>query len=184
VRLPLDHFRLEFVLEDDEDEKHVLCMFLPSFSSPESCAYLGIASPRTMRMVQEWLDAAETQPLRRAVYQYHGRCAERWSSGNVFLAGDGIPLLSLLCRVRVSVDVDCPRLAAHLMPPFAGQGLSSGLRDAYALSWRIGLVLQGTAGPKLLSSYETERRPDVEVCRTVLSDGGEYCAKNVFVAYD
>jgi 3-(3-hydroxy-phenyl)propionate hydroxylase len=74
---------------------------------------------------------------RKVVYAFHARMAERWREGRVFLAGD----------------------AAHLSPPFAGQGMNSGVRDAHNLAWKIAAVVQGTLGQGALDSYETERRP-------------------------
>ena len=74
---------------------------------------------------------------RTVVYAFHARMAERWREGRVFLAGD----------------------AAHLSPPFAGQGMNSGIRDAHNLAWKIAAVLQGRLGEGALDSYETERRP-------------------------
>ena len=73
---------------------------------------------------------------RKTVYRFHARVAPRWRFGPVFLAGD----------------------AAHLTPPFAGQGMNSGIRDAQNLAWKLHAVLRGTAGPGLLDTYETERR--------------------------
>ncbi len=70
---------------------------------------------------------------------FHARMAARWRVGRVLLAGD----------------------AAHSMPPFAGQGLGAGLRDAAALSWRLAEVIDGLAGEELLDAYERERRPHV-----------------------
>jgi len=76
-------------------------------------------------------------PIRRTrVYTFHARSAERWRDGNVFLAGD----------------------AAHLTPPFAGQGMNSGLRDAHNLAWKLAEVVAG-APVRLLETYEAERKP-------------------------
>jgi hypothetical protein len=74
---------------------------------------------------------------RHAVYTFNARYAERWRAGRVLLAGD----------------------AAHLMPPFAGQGMCAGIRDAANLAWRLDLVLRGCASDGLLDTYEQERLP-------------------------
>ena len=74
---------------------------------------------------------------RKAVYRFHARSAKAFSTARVFLAGD----------------------AAHITPPFAGQGLVAGLRDAANLSWKIAWVLQGRASARILASYDEERRP-------------------------
>lgn len=88
--------------------------------------------------VAEWLEGEHAEIERAVVYTFHTRMAERWQHGRVLLAGD----------------------AAHLMPPFAGQGFSSGARDAGNLAWKLADVLAG-APPWLLDSYERERRPHV-----------------------
>jgi 3-(3-hydroxy-phenyl)propionate hydroxylase len=75
--------------------------------------------------------------IRSASYTFRARLASRFRAGRVFLLGD----------------------AAHLTPPFIGQGLAAGLRDADNLAWKLARVLTGRAGPDLLASYETERRP-------------------------
>ncbi len=80
--------------------------------------------------------APQSRILRTVVYTFHARLAEQWGKGRVFLAGD----------------------AAHLMPPFAGQGMNSGLRDANNLAWKLAAVVHGRLGPGLLDSYERERR--------------------------
>lgn len=91
------------------------------------------------RLVAPWIDPDELTILRHIVYTFHARTAARWRLGRVLLAGD----------------------AAHLMPPFAGQGLASGMRDVHNLAWKLAAVIAGTAGDDLLDSYELERRPHV-----------------------
>lgn len=74
---------------------------------------------------------------RAVVYRFNGLNALQWRVGRTFLMGD----------------------AAHMMPPFAGQGVNSGIRDATNLAWKMAAVVQGKAPEKLLESYEAERRP-------------------------
>jgi 3-(3-hydroxy-phenyl)propionate hydroxylase len=74
---------------------------------------------------------------RKRVYTFHARLARRWSQGRVYLLGD----------------------AAHLTPPFAGQGMNSGIRDAHNFAWKAAAVVRGQAPLALLDSYEIERKP-------------------------
>lgn len=89
--------------------------------------------------VEPWLDGEEATVERAVVYTFQRRSAMRWREGRALLAGD----------------------AAHLMPPFAGQGFSSGARDAANLAWKLESCIGG-APVSLLDSYESERRPHVE----------------------
>ncbi|MFC6881437.1 MULTISPECIES: bifunctional 3-(3-hydroxy-phenyl)propionate/3-hydroxycinnamic acid hydroxylase [Actinomadura] len=78
--------------------------------------------------------------VRHAVYTFEAKLADRWRRGRILLAGD----------------------AAHVMPPFMGQGMCSGIRDAKALAWRLDLVLRGLAADAVLDGYQAERAPHVE----------------------
>ncbi|MBJ7290619.1 FAD-dependent monooxygenase [Williamsia sp.] len=91
-------------------------------------------------LAERGIDYDQVEIFRSWGYTFHIRQAERWRDRRVFLAGD----------------------AAHIMPPFAGQGVSSGVRDVANLVWKIDAVLNAHAGEDLLDSYEPERRPNVE----------------------
>ncbi len=81
----------------------------------------------------------ELEIVRQAEYTFRAQIADRWHCGRVFLLGD----------------------AAHLTPPFIGQGLGAGLRDAANLTWKLDLVLAGRADERVLETYQSERRPQV-----------------------
>jgi len=76
---------------------------------------------------------------RKAVYTFRARIASEWRKGRVLLAGD----------------------AAHQTPPFAGQGMCSGLRDAMNLAWKLALVVREQAPDSLLDTYQPERAPNL-----------------------
>lgn len=72
---------------------------------------------------------------RKTVYTFHARIATEWQRGRITLHGD----------------------AAHLTPPFAGQGMNSGVRDAHNFAWKIAAVTKGLLGDGLLKTYQQER---------------------------
>jgi len=101
----------------------------------------GLITPQALgRLLQPWTgrtDLGGLQIVRTTTYTFRARLASRFRAGRVFLLGD----------------------AAHLTPPFIGQGLAAGLRDADNLAWKLAYVLTGRAGQDLLGTYEAERRP-------------------------
>lgn len=89
------------------------------------------------RLLGRYIDVDKIEILRKLVYTFNALIAERWRDGRVLLAGD----------------------AAHMTPQFMGQGMSSGVRDAYNLAWKLDAVLRGQASERLIDSYERERKP-------------------------
>ncbi|WP_168433824.1 MULTISPECIES: bifunctional 3-(3-hydroxy-phenyl)propionate/3-hydroxycinnamic acid hydroxylase [unclassified Mycolicibacterium] len=79
----------------------------------------------------------ELELVRVTEYTFRAQVANRWRDRNVFLLGD----------------------AAHLTPPFIGQGMGAGLRDAMNLAWKLAGVITGDLSPSVLDSYEQERKP-------------------------
>jgi 3-(3-hydroxy-phenyl)propionate hydroxylase len=104
-------------------------------------AEAGLTTPRALGgLLRPWTrrdDLAGLEVLRSACYTFRAAVAARFQAERVFLLGD----------------------AAHLTPPFSGQGLGAGLRDADNLTWKIAHVLTGRAGQQLLATYDAERRP-------------------------
>lgn len=122
IRLPGPHgtLRYEFMLRPGEDDAFAL------------------DEPRFRNwMMQRCPADRDLQLVRKVVYTFHARVAERWQQGRVLLAGD----------------------AAHLTPPFAGQGMNSGVRDATNLAWKLAAVQRWGAPAALLDTYEPEREP-------------------------
>ena len=93
---------------------------------------------RLARLTAPWIGDEQVEIERAVIYTFHARMAARWRAGRVLLAGD----------------------AAHVMPPFVGQGFSSGARDAANLAWKLDAALRG-APARVLDTYEQERRPHV-----------------------
>jgi len=95
-------------------------------------------------LLRDWVPQGAARIERSAIYDFFGLVTRPWRRGRVLVAGD----------------------AAHLMPPFLGQGMNSGLRDAANLAWKLDLLCRGVAPESLLDTYEAERRPHV---RTIVA---------------
>jgi len=91
-------------------------------------------------LARGWPGAEHAPIVTKSVCRFRLAVADRWRVGRVFLAGD----------------------AAHVMPPFAGQGLGAGLRDVANLTFKLAGVHQGWLAPDALDTYEAERRPHVD----------------------
>ncbi len=91
-------------------------------------------------MMQRWLGPEDAVLERAAVYTFHSLVQEGWRKGRLLLAGD----------------------ACHQTPPFLGQGMCAGMRDAANLAWKLAAVLRGEAADSLLGTYESERLPHVQ----------------------
>ncbi len=105
-----------------------------------------MAPDRIAALLARWLQPPDYVVERAAVYTFHATLAGRWRKGPLLVAGD----------------------AAHQMPPFLGQGLGAGARDAANLGWKLDLVLRGVANDSLLDTYQAERCPHVHA--TIESD--------------
>ena len=98
-------------------------------------------APERLAALLAPVDPAAVEIVRAVEYTFRAQVADRWRVGRVFLAGD----------------------AAHLSPPFIGQGLGLGLRDVHQLAWKLAAVLAGEAAEDLLDSHQAEREPHARV---------------------
>jgi hypothetical protein len=93
----------------------------------------------------------DVEPVRQLIYTFEARVAHTWRAGRIFLTGD----------------------AAHTMPPFMGQGMCSGMRDAKNLAWKLDLVLRGVTDDGLLDSYQEERAGHVQDWTVISLESGK-----------
>lgn len=92
------------------------------------------------KLLSKWgLGPKDGHMERRAIYTFEASMTDKWRSGRAILMGD----------------------SAHTMPPYMGQGMCSGLRDAFNLSWKLAAVISGDASEQLLDSYQLEREAHV-----------------------
>ena len=109
-------------------------------------------------LLARWLKPGEARIWRAAPYRFHALVADRWRSGRVFLAGD----------------------AAHQTPPFIGQGMCQGIRDAGNLEWKLAAAVRSQASPELLDTYFAERHPNVVATTSIAMERGKtICDRDV-----
>jgi 2-polyprenyl-6-methoxyphenol hydroxylase-like FAD-dependent oxidoreductase len=109
---------------------------------------------RVWALLEPWYRPEDGPLTRSTVYEFRSMVADQMRKGHVLIAGD----------------------AAHLTPPFLGQGLCSGLRDAANMAWKLDLVLRGVVHDRLLGTIEPERQPQNEaVIRLAIELGKVLC---------
>ena len=130
-----------------------LATFVPSHGRHRRWEFLLAEGedPDPWALLAPWgVTPAHGELVRAVKYRFHALVADRWRVGRVFLAGD----------------------AAHMMPPFMGQGLCSGVRDADNLAWKLVEVVRSDGDEGLLDSYEAERRPHTEAVVAMSIEAG------------
>jgi 3-(3-hydroxy-phenyl)propionate hydroxylase len=108
-------------------------------------------SERVWKLLSDWITPSDAVLERSAVYTFRSALAKVWRRGRIMIAGD----------------------AAHLTPPFMGQGMCTGIRDASNLAWKLASVIRGVSDPALLDTYQEERSPHARsYIKTAIKLGG------------
>jgi 3-(3-hydroxy-phenyl)propionate hydroxylase len=99
-----------------------------------------VAQPaKVWELLSRWITPDDAEIERAAVYTFHSVIAQQWRNERLLLAGD----------------------SAHQTPPFLGQGMCAGIRDAANLAWKLAAIIRDGASPDLLDTYQSERQPHV-----------------------
>ena len=113
---------------------------------------------RLRPLIAPWTTVEDLELVRVAEYTFRARIANQWRDRRVFLLGD----------------------AAHQTPPFIGQGMGAGIRDAANLAWKLAFVIEGSLPERVLDTYETERKPHAramirlaKLIGTAMTEGGK-----------
>lgn len=118
---------------------------------PKACE----AEANVWRLLSPWITPEDGELWRASSYRFHALVAERWRAGRIFIAGD----------------------SAHQQPPFIGQGMCQGIRDAVNLSWKLIDRMHGVACDAVLDSYETERAAHVRELTGRIKAIGQYISE-------
>lgn len=138
------------------DHRRWEIMLLPGEDPVEAASESGV-----WQHLKRWLDPSQARLWRSATYRFHALVAHEWRKGRVLLAGD----------------------SAHQQPPFLGQGMCQGVRDAANIAWKLHLVLNGVAHNDLLDTYGAERAEHVRKLTTIIKGLGKFiCERDVEAA--
>jgi 2-polyprenyl-6-methoxyphenol hydroxylase-like FAD-dependent oxidoreductase len=124
---------------------------------PDESAEVMSTEETAWELVSKWLKPTDGDIIRRSVYTFRSKLASEYYRNRLIIAGD----------------------SAHLTPPFLGQGLCAGVRDAMNLGWKLDLILQGKADESLFKLYTLERKSHVrDIINTAIGVGKVICLQS------